>query len=840
MKKLKQKIIFSALLTISALAFYIIVPGHEKKFRAGEETENHSVAYDALQFIGSAAAFPGVDIPPEAYGKAWNQYQKMYSGSAEKIQGTAAWQSIGPQNVGGRTISIALDPVDTNIIWLGSASGGLWKSVTGGYGLNAWQYVPTGFPVLGVGSVAINPLNKNEMYIGTGETYDYGTSVNGLVIRTTRGSSGIGILKTSDGGATWTQVLNWNYNQQRSVWDIIINPVNPATVYAATTEGIYKSTDAGITWAQLLGYTMVMDLAMDPQDTSVLYAGVGNLTSPVHGIYKTDNAGASWTHLTNGLPSNNSGRISIDIYQGNSNIVMAHVAQNFVSAGLYRSTDKGQSWMQVSADDIASVQGWYAKCLIIKDDDSNHVLAGGVALFESVTGGSNLVPITSYIPGGIDSLPWSDMHGLISNPYDANKIYLLTDAGLYRSNDFGITWRWCANGYNVSQFYHGSVLASDSNLLLAGLQDRNSYRYNGTLNWKAVSGGDGTFNAIDQQDPSIQFAASQYLYIGQSIDSGYTFFGIFSGSTPAFVAPFMLAPSDNSMIYAGDEYINYSPDQGLTWINSGPVDNFNPIISMDVSVTDKYKIYFATAPTSDPFMHVFISNDAGQSYNDISTGLPNRYPRDIAVDPQNDSIAYIAFSGFGSGHVFKTTNNGSSWTDISTALPDIPYHTVLVDPGNSSIIFAGSDLGVFISADAGSTWQALNAGLPLAVMVFDLEYSASDNTLVAFTHGHGVYKLDLDNLNLGIPLVSTSITNIKIYPTIVNQILNVGFYSRSADIIIFSLYDESGKIIFKQEQHADAGINRKIVALPEIPDGIYFFRFEGKGSNALQKIIKYK
>jgi len=802
-----------------------------------QEKEGHSIAYEALQFISSAAAFPEADIPPDGYGKAWNFYSANFSSAASK-SGSASWESMGPQNVGGRIISIAIDPIDTNIVWLGSASGGLWKSTTGGHGLMAWQYVPTGFPVLGVGAIAINPLNKNEMFIGTGETYDYGTSVNGLVERTTRGSNGIGILKSVDGGITWTHSLNWNYNQQRGVWNIVYNPLNPSTVFAATTEGVFKSTDGGLSWTVSLNYTMVMSLEMDPADTSLLYAGVGNLTSPVHGLYKTTDAGTNWGKLTNGLPLiANTGRISIDIFDGNSNIVVAHFASKLNSVGLYRSSNKGQSWVLVSTADIASYQGWYSTGLKIRDIDSNHVLIGGVSLFESLTGGSNPYPVTGYNPSAIDSLPWPDLHGLISNPLDPDKLYLLTDAGLYRSNDFGQSWRWCSNGCNVSQFYHGSVASSDSNLAIGGLQDRNSQRYNGTINWQAIDGGDGTYNAINNSDPSIQYVSSQYLFINRSVDSGYTFSNIFSGSNAAFVAPFMLAPSNNSVIYAGDVYLNYSTDEGGSWQFTGPVDNFNPIISMDVSMTDENKIYFATAPASDPFMHVFLSTDGGQSYGDISSGLPNRYPRDISVDPLNDAIAYIAFSGFGTGHIFKTINNGLTWTDISAALPDVPFHTVLVNPINPDVVFAGCDYGVFVSGDAGLTWQSLEAGLPMAVLVFDLQYSASNNSLVAFTHGNGVYKISLNGLNPGVAENVPS-QNLHVYPTIVNMHLTVEFFSSNPTTGKFSIIDQAGREVFIQQVIAAAGKNRVEIAVPHLKAGIYLCRLQAGGKTMIRRIIK--
>ncbi len=837
---MKIKLIWSLLLfVITTIALFYFGTCKNKLLK--EKNEKHSVAYEALQFLSSAAAFPNTDIPPAAYGKAWDFYVANYFNSNLRLQNSSSWQSMGPQNIGGRTISIAIDPVDTNIIWLGSASGGLWKSTTGGYGLNAWQYIPTGFPVLGVGAIAINPYNRNEMYIGTGETYDYGTSVNGLVIRTTRGSNGIGILKSLDGGVTWSQTLNWNYNQQRGVWNIVINPQNPNTIYAATTEGVYKSMDAGNTWIQTLNYTMVMDLAIDANDTTILYAGVGNLSSLVHGLYKTTDAGVSWLSLTNGLPLfTNTGRITIDVYKSNSNIVLAHFADDFVSVGLYKSINKGQSWTQVSTNDVASYQGWYSKCLKMHDSDSSHVLVGGVVLFESLTGGTNLSQKTVYDPDAIDTIPWPDLHGIVSNPFDANKIYLLTDAGLYRSNDFGVTWKWCANGYNVSQFYHGSVADLDSNIALGGLQDRNTQRYNGSLNWEAVSGGDGTFNAIDQTNPSIQYAASQYLNVYGSLDSGHTFPKfIFGGNSSAFVAPFMLAPSNNFVMYAGDVNINYSTDQGSFWSGVGAVDNFNAIISMDISYYDADKVYFATAPSDNFPMHVFLSTDGAHSYNEISAGLPNRYPRDIAVDPNNDNTVYVVYSGFGTGHVFKSVNSGDIWTDISATLPDIPFHTVLVNPNNSNMIFVGSDFGIFISKDGGATWQTFNEGLPQAVLVFDLEYSSSNNSLVAFTHGNGVYKIDLKNLNVDVPNIYSSENRIKVYPTIIDQNLTVEFFAEKSAKNYFSLIDLSGKTIFMQDINSLEGKNKININLPVLASGVYFCKFAGKNISVIKKIVKY-
>ncbi len=805
--------------------------------------EEKSEAYDALQFLGTMNAYPDVDIPDAAFGNAYNFYKTNFQNNNLRAASVASWQSIGPNNVGGRTISIAIDPVDTNIIWLGSASGGLWKSVSGGIGVNAWQYIPTGFPVLGVAAITINPQNTSEMYIGTGETYDYGTSVNGLVIRTTRGSNGIGILKSTDGGATWTHALNWLYNQRRTVWDIIVNPQNSNTVYAATTEGVLKSIDAGVTWSTSLNQLMVMDLEMDPSDTSLLYAGVGNLTSLNKGLYKTTNAGSTWNVLAGGLPVNNhSGRISVRVYKNNPNIVMAHIADDFNSVGLYRSTNKGVNWTLVTNDDVASIQGWYSKCLMMKEDDDTHVLVGGVSLFESFSSGSNVNQITYYDPSNIQTMAWPDMHDIVSNPFDADKIYLLTDAGLYRSNDFGITWYWCADGYVVSQFYHGSVSTTDSMLALGGLQDRNTQFYSGSLYWTPYFNGDGTFNAIDPVNDSVQYVSSQYLNIEQSTDRGQTFPNyVFGGTNAAFVAPYLLAPSSNLTMYAGDESVN-KIDLLTFFTTTNPVVSAGQkILSIAVSHQNENKIYFTLSPTTTLAAKVYKSLNAGATSTNISTGLPNRYPRDIEVNPSNDNEAIVVFSGFGAGHIFKTTNGGTSWTDISTTLPDIPFHSILFDPNNPSKIYAGSDLGVFYTTNSGATWQTLNSGLPEAVMIFDLQYSPANNSLMAFTHGHGVYKINLTDVFTGHESVLINETSLSIFPNPLIDKLNLAFNAMQDGIVTMEIINEQSQVVYTTKQNFVAGKNKQTLNCVLLKSGIYFLKvgFDNKHDTKSTLVKKF-
>ncbi|MCB0642694.1 MAG: hypothetical protein KDC44_13690, partial [Phaeodactylibacter sp.] len=245
-------------------------------------------------------------------GKIWSRNLAAAHAAQQVVLNTrgggldAHWEAIGPKNIGGRTLCLAFHPTDPNTMYAGSASGGLWKSTTQGVGYAAWEYVPTGHPVLGVPAIAINPENPDEMYIGTGEVYNYTAAMPGIADRLTRGSYGIGILKTIDGGATWSPSLDWSYGEMTGVADLLINPENPATVYAATTEGLYRSYNSGASWEQIKANVMAADIEMHPQDTSTLLVSFGNYLSPANqkGVYRSQNGGNSFELLSDGLPTN--------------------------------------------------------------------------------------------------------------------------------------------------------------------------------------------------------------------------------------------------------------------------------------------------------------------------------------------------------------------------------------------------------------------------------------------------------------------------------------------------------------------------------------------------------
>ena len=267
-----------------------------------------SGALEALHFWNEVRTYPNKTFPSEGFVKAFNYKKNNLSKNNYITDPEDNWREIGPHNIGGRTISIALNPQNPNTIYAGSASGGLWRSYTAGEGIDAWDYVNTGYPVQGVGAIAFVPDDSLEFYIGTGEVYNYSNTQGGIAVRETRGSYGIGILKTTDGGNTWTKSLDWSKDQQHGVMVIRINPLNRNSVWAGTSDGTYRSFDAGESWVQVNSIIMVTDLLIHPEDTSTVLIGCGNLNSPGNGIYLTLDGGDNWDKITDDLPESYGGK----------------------------------------------------------------------------------------------------------------------------------------------------------------------------------------------------------------------------------------------------------------------------------------------------------------------------------------------------------------------------------------------------------------------------------------------------------------------------------------------------------------------------------------------------
>ncbi|NOY06759.1 MAG: T9SS type A sorting domain-containing protein, partial [Chlorobi bacterium] len=486
-----------------------------------------------------------------------------------------------------------------------------------------------------------------------------------------------------------------------------------------------------------------VDVLIDPVDTNIVYVSCGNLGSPGMGIYRSTDGGSegSWKKLGGGLPKSWTGKTLLALFESSPNIIYADVADMFKSIGLYRSTDRGDTWKLISSNDVARYQGWYSHYVRVDPRDENQIIYAGVSFYYSEDGGKTLKK---------NNRMHVDHHAYANHPTNPDIVYFANDGGVYRTLDGGRTFQSLSDGYVTTQFYNGfSSSPTNPDLALGGLQDNSTVMYTGSPRWiTGLIGGDGAYTAINPLDNNTMYGSIQWLRIYRSRDRGNSWENIskkLTDSQALFIAPYVLAPSQPQVIYAGKRVVYRSSDGGDTWTvtNASAPLNGMPVISIAVSHTNPDVVYAATVPDSKTRAEVFVSTNGGADWTNITDGLPDRYYVDMQVSPTNDSIVYITLSGFNSSHLFRSTDRGTSWEDVGRGLPDVPTSAVAIDPDFPSRLYVGNDLGVFVSTNDGASWLPLAEGLPSAVLVMDLSISRANRRIRAVTHGNGVYERPL-------------------------------------------------------------------------------------------------
>jgi photosystem II stability/assembly factor-like uncharacterized protein len=792
--KNKSKIFSLTTLLIISISSFLISSLINTKM-SEVEVIRESGAKLALQFWNRMRAYPNIEIPKGKFMEEFVSVKSRMSKTINSTMNVEPWKAMGPLNVPGRMISLAVNPQRSKTLYAGSATGGVWRTFNSTTGKD-WKRIHTDFPTLGVMAIAIDPVDTLNMLIGTGETYGQTKSQGGYVWRTSRGSYGIGILKTSDGGVSWKKSLDWTFDQRRGIQDLTINPKNNKTVFAATSEGIYRSYDFGESWNEVYSVEMAQDIVIHLADTNKILVSTGNLGSTDAGIYRSLDGGESW-NMVSGIPKY-TGKTLMDIYNANPDVVFADVADSIAGKGLYKTINFGASWIKVHSNDIPQYQGFFSHWVAVHPSDFSKVVQAGVQITYSSNGGASQATVYG---------PHVDHHNYTHDPNDDDVLYIACDGGVYRSADFGISYTNIGYGLQTSQFYNGfSSSYADSNIAMGGLQDNNTVIYSGTDNWDRVIGGDGSWSAINSLNDNILYGSSQYGNIRRSNNQGVTFSNISSSiyGDAAFIAPYVISESNPSILYAGRKRVFKTENGGDGWGSISNDLDGNEILSMAVSAQNPDILYVGTAPISTK-SHLFRTINGGDTWTDVTANLPDRYPMDIAIDPNEFQTVYIVFGGYGSGHIYKSINGGESWSDITGTLADVPTLSVVVDPFNSSYLYVGSDLGVFVSSDGGNSWTQFNEGLPEAVMGMDLNISNANRSLWVATHGNGAYRrpllfspdfyLTANMINLP---TSILINNILEFGTIFR---NIGHNAQSEDYTVQArLLNPAGEEVYSNTQ----------------------------------------
>lgn len=781
--------------------------------------------------------------------KSFTQAFEYQQSIAQSRNTPANWEAIGPKNIAGRTLALAFHPVDSNVIFLGSASGGLWKTTTAGLGENAWQKINIGFPVLAVSSIVISPEDSDVMYIGTGEMYNVEDTRPGVVNRLTRGTYGFGIFKSTDGGLSWNKSLDWTYQEMRGIQDIIINPQNDQVLYAATSIGLMKSTNAGKSWNVIHDIPMAVDVELNPVDTNILYVSYGSLFQENSGIYRSMNAGESYSKLRIGLPTSYSGKTMLSLDPTSDKMIYASIAEAFESNGLYRSSNHGESWLKVNSKNVAAFQGWYSHDVAVNPNNSKEVLQVGIDVWLSENNGFFPNQQTAWTnarfgknpvdgPDGPPNYVHSDIHRALFHPLMENTVFLATDGGVFVSKDGGRTFASRNGGLQTSQFYANFANASkDGDFAIGGMQDNSTAIYTGEAAWTKVLGGDGMSAAIDPVDNNIIYGSFQFLNILRSTNSGQSFEDIAPGAIePIFSAPFEIAPSNSRVLYAGGRFIYKSTDRGNNWFTPNPnfIDQGNAILNIAVSPNNLNHLLVSTTPNVTGKAGIFSSKNGGLNWIEL-TGFPDRLATDLVFHPENEDIAFITFGGFGSFHVYQTMNGGENWFPIDNNLPDIPHNTIAIDPTQPDNMYIGNDLGVYASEDAGGTWYPFMEELPEAVLAMHLSISPANQKLRVATHGNGVYQTDLIGKIISSVTEKNSLPQINLaqnFPNPVIEQTTIPIDVAIQSTLSLKIYDIKGRLIQEViNKQVLQGGHQIPVNLKHLPSGNYVYQISGITKN---------
>ena len=865
-----NRFLFPVVIAVFLLALFFVSGRQAERSRAEEPFVRSAgfratFALESMRWFNTQRAFPAGTIPADWRDNALAHIEKRMLKQASSAT-SLAWAFVGPDNIGGRIRSIAMHPTNSNILFCGSVSGGIWKSTDAG---GSWAPVNDLMPNLVIGAIAIDSGNTNVIYAGTGEGF---FNIDAL--------RGVGVLKSTDGGSTWATQAGFTGSPAGFPYyvnDLYIRPDNSSIVYAATNSGLFRTTNGGTSWAYIKrgdNTYRATQIVADPTAPLTFYVAFGNFSRD--GIYKTTNGGTTFAKLSGGFPTSGFNRISMAIAKSNPQVLYAVLTDSatYQTFSIQKTTNGGANWSAVAAPTDAGggthlgSQGWYNNVVVVHPTNESLVYLGGINAFKSSTGGSTWAQITSGYSPYIHPYMHVDQHAMAFDPNNPAVMYFGNDGGMYKSTTGGSSFSSANNNLAVTQFYSGAVHPT-LETYYGGTQDNGTIKGTGGLSWQTVFSGDGGVSVVDQVTPTTVFTEYTFLAIQKSTNGGGTWIRSING-IPAFgsgqgdgtsdrcnfIAPYVMDPSNPQILVAGTYRAYRTTNGGALWsaisgdlTGSGAGATFDAgsvISAIAVAKSGGDTIYVGTSgfDTLASAPKIQVTSNKGASWTDVTKlPLPKRYVTSIAIDPNDARRAYAGYSGYNAnssaaGHLFRTTNRGTTWTNVTGDLPDIPVNAIVLDPSSQSHIALGTDLGVFETTNGGTSWLQQNGGLA-NVSVIDLDLRG-DGYLFAATHGRGMYKSALqfyipDAVNeLPAELPSSFVVG-QNYPNPFNPTTTIPFALSAASVVRLKVYDAAGReVAILVNEKLSPGSYTSTFDASSLASGVYFYQLTavGEGSAA--------
>jgi len=665
---------------------------------------------------------------------------------------TDTWVSKGPSpsgfggwafgDISGRISALTAD-WNGGILYIGTASGGVWKSTDDGA---SWTSIFDNAGTMTIGTVTVDPNSPSTLWVGTGENNQGCESYFGL-----------GLLRSTDGGATW-EIRNGTgaatLEDLSSFASVDVDPrdsnklvtggrIRGCTGGGAQAGAIYTTDDAGITWTNRLDGVQVYEIQRDPQIPDTLWAATNT------GIHMSADNGVTWALQTkSNLPNGNVGRSELAIAPSDGKTVYAL----FQGSGFWRTTNGGKKWSRMA---FQACDGQCSYNMVIRVDpfDPDTITRGTIHVFRSTNGGGIWLDLSNN--WGSNQKVHQDTHALLYDPNNPGTYYVGSDGGVWKTSDNGQTFVNKNGNLNITQFYAVGVHPTDTDTICGGAQDNSSLARTTSDRWDLqVATGDGFVCQFNPVDPRYAYATS-YPYNNRPsiyrsttgvLGSFYRITGGMVSGRSNWVTPYLLDPQSPSVIYVGAERIHVSINDGTSWTPVGPADMTGGSGTIKALGINRNNPAVLLAGTTDG--RVWRTTNGANDWVDISAGLPSRSINDVAADPYDTDRAFAVVGGFGTAHVWEWTAAGG-WTPHDVGLPDVPINTVLMR--TSQNIFVGTDVGMFRSVDGGATFEPYMDGLPQGLVVTDLRYSEGPDVITMGTYGRGAWQVAVGSIGAGVP-----------------------------------------------------------------------------------------